>query len=186
MPPPPVVGMIINTKAGDPRRLSRPEVALPAADPRRHNGRPGRARTAPTRKSHYPNVVDRLAVEKVRSIDETLIAIRGIFNSALLRQRAVSADREHIKQPPQPEMRRCSTQHGCPDYEFKPKARLARALVDLGPRQVLIPQVRSRHDASDSMVHHHARFIHSRPKDPIIVTWRLGELPLCPCKAGLS
>src|ERR1700732_4557464 len=29
----PVVGMIINIEAGDPRRLSRPEVALPAADP---------------------------------------------------------------------------------------------------------------------------------------------------------
>jgi hypothetical protein len=33
MPPLPVVGTIINTEAGDPRRLSRPEVALPAADP---------------------------------------------------------------------------------------------------------------------------------------------------------
>src|ERR1700720_3920891 len=29
----PVVGMIINIEAGDPRRLSRPEVALPAAHP---------------------------------------------------------------------------------------------------------------------------------------------------------
>src|SRR4029077_17691310 len=29
----PVVGMIINIEAGDPRRLSRPEVALPTADP---------------------------------------------------------------------------------------------------------------------------------------------------------
>src|SRR5271156_5478506 len=29
----PVVGMIINIEAGDPRRVSRPEVALPAADP---------------------------------------------------------------------------------------------------------------------------------------------------------
>src|SRR5712671_4578743 len=29
----PVVGMIINIEAGDPRRLPRPEVALPAADP---------------------------------------------------------------------------------------------------------------------------------------------------------
>ena len=39
-----------------------------------------------------------------------------------------------------------------PDYKFEPEARLARALVDLGPRQVVIPQVRSRHDASDGMV----------------------------------
>src|SRR5260370_22943247 len=30
----PVVGMIINIEAGDPRSLSRPEIALPAADPR--------------------------------------------------------------------------------------------------------------------------------------------------------
>src|SRR6516165_8130008 len=29
----PVVGMVIDIKAGDPSRLSRPEVALPAADP---------------------------------------------------------------------------------------------------------------------------------------------------------
>jgi hypothetical protein len=29
----PVVGMIINIEAGDPSRLSRPEVALPTADP---------------------------------------------------------------------------------------------------------------------------------------------------------
>jgi hypothetical protein len=29
----PVVGMIINVEAGDPSRLSRPEVALPTADP---------------------------------------------------------------------------------------------------------------------------------------------------------
>jgi hypothetical protein len=33
MPPLPVVGMIINIEAGDPHRLSRPEVALPAAAP---------------------------------------------------------------------------------------------------------------------------------------------------------
>jgi len=37
-----------------------------------------------------------------------------------------------------------------PDYKFEAEARLARALVDLGPRQVVIPWVRSRHDASDS------------------------------------
>ena len=35
---------------------------------------------------------------------------------------------------------------------------------------------KQQHQATRSC-HDHARPIHSRPKDPIIVTWRLGELP---------
>jgi hypothetical protein len=72
------------------------------------------------------------------------------FNFTLLRQPAVSADREQIKQPPQPRRRHRSTHYEQLVYPLKPEARLAGAPVEFDPRHASIPEVGSRHDASHS------------------------------------
>jgi hypothetical protein len=67
------------------------------------------------------------------------IACRFFNLTVPMRQPTISADREDIKQPPEPGMR-----HRTPHYEklvctLKPEARLAGALVDLDPRRALTP-----------------------------------------------
>jgi hypothetical protein len=51
----------------------------------------------------------------------------------------MSADREQIKQPPQPEMRHGRTHYEQLVYPLKPEARRAGALIDLDPRYALTP-----------------------------------------------
>jgi hypothetical protein len=74
-------------------------------------------------------------------------------NSALLWPSAVFADAAKRKEPPEPGLSLCSIRYEQPFYPLKPEARLARALVELDPRQAPAPKVDARHGA----LHRHIR-----------------------------
>ena len=68
------------------------------------------------------------------------------FSGPLFR---LSRDYRH-KKPPKPGMCCYSTREGQPFFPLEPTARLARALVELGPRHALAPEIGSRHGALHS------------------------------------
>ena len=76
--------------------------------------------------------------EKHREAGRPPIAEK-FFNFTLLRQPAVSANREQIKQPPQPGRRHRSPHYEQLVYPFKPEARFTGALVEFDPRHALHP-----------------------------------------------
>jgi hypothetical protein len=63
---------------------------------------------------------------------------------------AVFADAEERKEPPEPGLSHYRERYEQPLYPLKPEARLARALVELDPRQAPAPKLDARHGALHS------------------------------------